>query len=102
MYHPRAALQHLFIIDVLDAFIVKIVNIDVASPANERQQTVNTASTVRQQSINRASKERQQRVNNLGCCILYDSRAVHRHLPIINVLEAFVGKREGEMVRAPF
>jgi hypothetical protein len=27
---------------------------------------------------------------------------VLRHLPIINVLEAFVGRREGEMVRAPF
>jgi len=156
LYHPRALLWHLSTITVLAAFMGKIVNVDVASPDNERQQSVNRASTERQQSVNRASTERQQSVNrasterqqsvnrvstecqqsvnrasterqqsvnrvstehqqsinrasterqhsinHLGCCILYDSRAVLRHLPIINALAAFVGKREGDMVTAP-
>jgi len=101
LYHPRAALRHLSIINILAAFIGNIVNVDVASTDNERQQSVNTASTERHPSINRASTERQQSVNNLGCCILYDSKAVLRHLPIINVLAAFVGKREGDMITAP-
>jgi hypothetical protein len=59
------------------------------------------ASTEHQQSINRASTERQQSVNNLGCCILYDSRAVLRHLPIINILATFVHKTESDTVTAP-
>jgi len=32
-----------------------IVNVDVTAPENERQQSVNTASTQRQQSVNRVS-----------------------------------------------
>ena len=74
-------------------------SVDRAS--TQRQQSVNRESTERQQSVNRASTERQQSVNHLGCCIVYDSRAVPWHLPIINVLAAFVGKREGNMVTAP-
>jgi len=101
LYHPGAALLHLSIIEVLAAFIGKIVYVDVASPDNERHQSVNRPSTERQLSINRASTERQQSINNLGCCILYVSRAVLRHLPIINVLAAFVRKRERDMVTAP-
>jgi len=84
----------------LAAFIGKTVNVDVASPDNERQQTVNTASTEHQQRINRPSTEHQQSVNNLGCYIMYDSKAVLWHLSIINILAAFVGKREGDMVTA--
>jgi hypothetical protein len=58
--------------EVLVAFTGKIVNVDVATPDNERQQCINSASTVRQQCINSASTEHQQSVNNLGCCIFYD------------------------------
>jgi hypothetical protein len=46
--------------EVLVAFIGKIINVDVASPDNEHQQSVYSASTLRQQSINRASTEHQQ------------------------------------------
>jgi hypothetical protein len=38
-----------------------------------------------------SENERQQSVNNFGCCILYNPRAVIRHLPIIEVLAAFIG-----------
>jgi hypothetical protein len=55
LYHQRAALRYLSIFNVLATYIDKIVNVNVASPDNERQQTVNTASTERQQSIKRAS-----------------------------------------------
>jgi hypothetical protein len=101
LYHPGAALLHLSIIEVLAAFIGKIVNVDVASPDNEHHQSVNRPSTDCQQSINRASTERQQSINNPGYCILYDSRAVLRYLPIINVLAAYVRKIESDMVTAP-
>jgi hypothetical protein len=59
------------------------------------------ASTARQHRINMASTEHQPSVKNLGYCILYDSRAVRWHLPIMNVLAAFGGKREGDMVTSP-
>jgi hypothetical protein len=55
LYHPGAALRHLSIIEVLVAFLGKIVNVNVASPDNEHQQSVNRASTEHQQSVNRAS-----------------------------------------------
>jgi len=149
-----AVLRHLTIIEVLAAFIGNIVCVDTASRQNERQQSVNRASTERQQSVNRASTERQQSVNTASsqrqqsvnrvstilciaswiiqalcysiypestywqlswakeiatwsqpqseierqqsvndfvCCILYNSMAVLRHLPIIEVLAAFTG-----------
>jgi len=60
MYNPRAMLQLLHIIKVSAAFVGNNVNVNVALPETERQQSVNTASTERQQSINRASTERQQ------------------------------------------
>jgi len=59
--------------------------------STERQQSVNRASTERQQSVNRASTEHQQSMNDFGCCILYNPRAVLRHLPIIEVLACFIG-----------
>ena len=90
--HPRAVQWLLSIIEVLVAVIGEIVNVDVASPDNEGQQNVNRPSTKRQQIFNRASTEHQQSVHNIGCFILKDSRAVLRHLLIINVLAAFVGK----------
>ena len=40
-----AVLRLVFIIEVLVAFIGKIINVDVALPDNERQQSVNRAST---------------------------------------------------------
>ena len=63
--------------------------------------SINRVSTERQLSVNRASTERQQSVNNLGYCILYNPRAMLQHLPIINVLAAFMCKREIDMVTAP-
>jgi hypothetical protein len=66
VYHPGAAVRHLSIIEVYATVISKIINVDVASPDNERQQSVNRPSTERHQSINRPSSERQQSVNNLG------------------------------------
>jgi len=87
LYDPGAALRHLSIMEVLAAIIGKIVNVDIASPVNERQQSVKRASTERQQSV----KERQQSVNNFGCCILCHPRAVVRLLSIIEVLAAFKG-----------
>jgi len=38
-----------------------------------------------------SENERQQSANDFVCCILYNSRAVLRHLPIIEVLAAFIG-----------
>ena len=38
-----------------------------------------------------SENERQQSVNDFVCCILYNSRAVLRHLSIIEVLAAFIG-----------
>jgi len=71
LYHRRAALWYLSIFNVLAAFIGKIVNVDVASPDNERQQTVNTASTERQQSIKTAST-----IVGVAWCIIQEMRYV--------------------------
>jgi len=38
-----------------------------------------------------SENERQQSVNDFVCCILYNPRAVLRHLCIIEVLVAFIG-----------
>jgi hypothetical protein len=38
-----------------------------------------------------SENDRQQSVNDFVCCILYDPRAVVRHLSIIEVLAAFIG-----------
>jgi hypothetical protein len=139
-------LRHLPIIEVLAVFIGNIVCVHTATIQNERQQSVNRASTEHQQSVNRASTERQQSVNraptehqqsinrasterqqsanrastehqqslnrastehqqsiytaptecqqsvnDVGCCIWYNPRAVLQHLPIIEVLAAFIG-----------
>jgi len=66
------------IIEVLAAFMGNIVNVDVASADNERQQSI----------------------KNLGCCILFNPRAMLRHLPIINILASFMRKRDSNMVTA--
>jgi hypothetical protein len=63
MYNPRDVLWHLPIIEVLAAFIGNIVCVDTATPQNELQHRINTASTQRQQSINRASTQCQQSAN---------------------------------------
>ena len=60
LYNPRAIQRLLPIIEVLATCIGNTVYVDVASPENERQQSVNTEVTERQQRINRASTERQQ------------------------------------------
>jgi len=52
-------------------------------------------------SVNRASTERQQSVNNVGCCILYNPKAMRRHWRIFNVSVAFMLKSASDMVTAP-
>jgi hypothetical protein len=51
------------IIKVLSVFMGIMLSVDVVTPKNERQQSVNRASTEHQQSINRASTEHQQSIN---------------------------------------
>jgi len=80
LYDPRAVLRHLPIIEALATYIGNIVNVDVAAPENECQQSINTAST-----------ECQQSVNDLGCCILCIPRAVLWHLSMIEVLATVLG-----------
>ena len=55
LYNPRAVLQHLFIIELLAVCIGTIVCVNTATPQNERQKSINRASTPRQQSVNRVS-----------------------------------------------
>jgi len=63
VYIPWALLRHLCIIEVVAAYKGNIVCVDTVTPQNERQLSVNTASTEHQQSINRASTEHQQSIN---------------------------------------
>jgi len=63
--------------------------------------SVNRASTERQQSVNRVSTEHQQRVNYLGCWLMDNLRAMHRFLPIIEVLAAVVGNMVNIAVATP-
>jgi hypothetical protein len=65
-YNPRAVLRLVPIIEVLGTIIGNMVNVDVPLPDNERQQSVNRASTERQQSLNRASTEPQQSLNRVS------------------------------------
>jgi len=48
------------------------------------------ASPEHQQSIDTASTECQQSVNDSGCCILYNPKAVVRHLSMIEVLATWL------------
>jgi len=61
-------LWHLPIFEVLATFIGTMVNIVVATPQNERQQSV----------------------NYFGHCILYNPMAMLQLVPIIEVLAAFI------------
>ena len=99
VYNQRAVLQRLPIIEVSAAFSGNIVNGDVTAPENDRQQSVNRASTERPQSINRVSTERQQSwvlhlvqskgfatafTHNRGFGSLYaQKRQQHGHSPIL-------------------
>jgi hypothetical protein len=49
------------------------------------------AKEIATRSYPQSEDERPQSVNNLVCCILYNPRAVLLHLPIIEVLAAFIG-----------
>jgi len=101
-YNPRVMLRHLSIIEVLATFICNIVIVDIVTPRNERQQSVNmAASTDRQQSINTVSTECQQSVNAFACCIMYIRGALLRHMSIINILAAVLCKRDRDMVTPP-
>jgi hypothetical protein len=66
------------------------VNGDVATPKNKSQQ-----------SVNRASTEREQRVSDVGCSIMYNTRAVGLHLFTIEVLAAFVVNMVSVVVSTP-
>jgi len=77
------------------------VFVDTVTPQNERQQSVNTASTERQQSINTVSTECQQSVNAFGYCIMYIPRALQRHMSIMNILAAVLCKCDRDMVTEP-
>ena len=66
--------------------------------STEHQQSINRASTEHQQSINTVSTECQQSVNTFGCCIMYNPRALLRHISIINVLAAILRKCDRDMV----
>ena len=101
MYNPRAVLQHLSIVEVLAAVIGNMVIVNTVTPRNERQPSVNTASTERQQSMNIESTECQQSVNAFGCCIMDIPRALLRHMSIINVLAAILCKCDRDMNTAP-
>ena len=101
LYNPRAVLWHLSKIEVLAAFIGDIVFVDTVTPQNERQQSVNTASTERHQSINPVSTECQQSVNAFGCCIMNIPRALLQNMSIINLLAAVLCKCDRDMVTAP-
>jgi len=59
LYNPWAMLRLLPIINILAAVGGNMVNVAVATPKNERQQSVNRAWTERQPSIKRASTEHQ-------------------------------------------
>ena len=78
-------LRHIPIIEVFATFMGDMFSVNVTTPQNERQQSVNTALTEHQQRVNNASTECQQSVNNFWCCILYNPRSVLWHLPIIEV-----------------
>ena len=60
LYNPRAVLRHLCIIKVFTAFIGNIVCVNTVAHQNDRQQSLNSASTEHQQSINRASTQCQR------------------------------------------
>jgi hypothetical protein len=74
LYNPRAVLWLLPVIEVLASFVATMVNVDVATPKNAHQQ-----------SVNRTPTEYQQSVNDFACCILYNSRAMHWLLHIIKL-----------------
>jgi len=101
LYNPRAVLQHLSRIEVLVAFRGNIVIVNTVTPRNERQPSVNTASTERQQSMNTESTKCQQSVNALGCCVRYIPRALLPYMSIINVLAAVQCICDRDMVTAP-
>jgi hypothetical protein len=64
-----AMLQLVPVIEVLDTFIRNIVKVDVSTPKNERQHSV----------------------NNFGCCIFNNARAMLQLLPVFEVLAIFKG-----------
>jgi ABC-type transporter MlaC component len=65
MNNPRAVLWHLPIFEVMAAFIDNMLNIDIATPKNVCQQSVNRASTEHQQSVHRVSTDHQQSINRV-------------------------------------
>ena len=74
--------------------------VDTVTPHNQREQSVNTASTERQQSINAVSTECQQSINAFGYCIMYIPRALLQHMSIINILAAILCECDRDMVTA--
>jgi len=101
LYNPTAVLRHVAIIEVLAACIGNIVFVDTVTPQNERQHSLNTASTERQQSINTMLTKCQQSINAFGCCIMYILQALLRYMSIINVLAAILCNCDRDMVTPP-
>jgi hypothetical protein len=112
MYNPRDVIGYSTIIKVSAAIIGNIMSVDTVTPQNERQLSVNSASTEHQLSVNRASTERQQSiytvsteckqsVNAFGCCMIYNRRALLWYRPIINILAAILCKCDRDMVTTP-
>jgi hypothetical protein len=60
LYNPRVLLRDLPRVEEVISFIWNIVCVDTATPQNERQQSVNSASTEHQHSVNRVSTECQR------------------------------------------
>jgi hypothetical protein len=90
------------IIEVLAAFLGNMVKVVVATPTNERQQSVNRASTERQQSVNRASTECQQSVNRASTesqrFLDVNWDAICSLLSISSVLAASLLKTHNDMI----
>jgi hypothetical protein len=97
LHNLGAGLRHLPKIVVLAACKAILY----ASILLHLKMSVHTSSTQHQQSINTASIECQQSVNDFGCCILYNPRALLRHMPRISLLAAVMSKRYRDMVTTP-
>jgi hypothetical protein len=83
-------LLYLAIIKVLPTFMGNMSSVDAATPTNECQPSVNTAST-----------ECQHSVNDCHDCMFYIPGAMILHSPIIEVLPTFMCNLDRVDVSAP-